>query len=299
MRNVSVVIPTRNRIETLLKVLPSYFEQESVLEVVIVDDGSTDGSFERLTHEYSTFKSNYPEIELVLHRNAENRGTPSTRNIGAKIAKGEFVFYGEDDLVLPTNHIAVLVDHFKSSGADLISGRRIWMRPGESYETSLARADNTKGKVNDTFLALTNCELKLPDDTEVFMLDASILVKKSVFEMVEYEEERSKTFFWREETDFQISCAEKGLKLVFCPHTASFHLPKVNDRGGSRTGSILRYNWQIILNNWYFLHKHKDFLEKRMCMGSIYSSFSVFLFNRIWTKNLLVKLVEFKKWILS
>ncbi len=299
MQNVSIIIPTRNRVGTLLKVLPSYFDQACVLEVIILDDGSTDGSFERLSEEHPGFKDKYPEINLVLHKNLENQGLPATRNIGADMAKGEYVFYGEDDLVLPADHISTLLQHYKSSDADVISGRRIWMRAGETYESALQRADNSKGKLNDTFLALTNCELKVPNDLEVYMLDASILVHKSIFESVKFEDKRSKTLFWREETDFQISCAEQGFKLIFCPHTASFHLPKVNDRGGTRTGSILKYNWQIVLNNWYFLHKHKEFLENKLGMGSIYVSFAAFLLNRIWTKNLLVKFVELKKRVVT
>jgi GT2 family glycosyltransferase len=171
------------------------------------------------------------------------------------------------------------------------------MQVGEDYKTSLERADKIKGSVNDTFLALTNCEVNTVEDRAVFMLDASILVKKSVVETIGFENKKEK-FFWREETDFQISCGEKGLKLVFCPHTASFHLPKNKDKGGTRTGSILKYNWQIVLNNWYFLHKHKEFLEKRMGMGSIYLSFVGFLYNRIWTKHLLLYVVKVKKALL-
>jgi glycosyltransferase involved in cell wall biosynthesis len=93
---VTVVIPTKDRWSLLSSCsLPSALGQEDVeLEVVVVDDGSRDGTFERLEA--------FGDPRLRPLRLAPARGAAAARNEGIAAARGEWVaFLDDDDLWSP------------------------------------------------------------------------------------------------------------------------------------------------------------------------------------------------------
>lgn len=95
-RKLTVVIPLFNKKEYIKNCLDSIFNQVNTifdLEVVIIDDGSSDGSDELVR------KYNDERIVLVTQ---ENAGVSAARNHGIKIATGDYVcFLDADDLWLP------------------------------------------------------------------------------------------------------------------------------------------------------------------------------------------------------
>ncbi len=93
---VSVIIPSYNGERFIGEAIESVLNQTyQNFEIIIVDDGSTDGS-------KSVIKPFLwdPRIKFVEH--GQNKGIPSARNTGIKMSKGEFVaFLDQDDLWLP------------------------------------------------------------------------------------------------------------------------------------------------------------------------------------------------------
>lgn len=92
---VSVIIPTYNRINTLPASVESVLNQTyGSLEVIIVDDGSDDG-----TEEYVR---GFTDSRVRYIKNIENEGPSAARNLGVSLAEGEYVaFQDSDDRWLP------------------------------------------------------------------------------------------------------------------------------------------------------------------------------------------------------
>lgn len=109
---VSVVIPCYNRKDRLLACLSSVFSQSyENIEVIVVDDGSTDNVEELFT------KIADPRLSFLRYE--ENRGACHARNYGAERSHGEFIaFQDSDDLWYP-DKIERQLALLKKSGADM------------------------------------------------------------------------------------------------------------------------------------------------------------------------------------
>jgi glycosyltransferase involved in cell wall biosynthesis len=98
---VSVVIPVFNAEPFQREALDSVLAQDyEPFEVIVVDDGSTDGS--------GTIARSYPEVRYLRQ---ENQGPAVARNAGIAAAQGEFLaFFDADDVMLP-NKLSVQVGY--------------------------------------------------------------------------------------------------------------------------------------------------------------------------------------------
>ncbi len=90
---ISVVIPYYNRQGTLLRALDSVRMQSfQNLEIITVDDGSTDGSYE-LVEQY---RVEFPELKVTNLQQA-NAGPSAARNAGVRAARGKYIAFLDSD----------------------------------------------------------------------------------------------------------------------------------------------------------------------------------------------------------
>jgi glycosyltransferase involved in cell wall biosynthesis len=95
---VSAVVPVYNAKLTLERAVNSLLNQRKIDEIFLVDDGSTDGSFE-LAKELEAAN---PIIKVLHHPDKINKGAPATRNLGLFHAKNKWIqFLDSDDEILP------------------------------------------------------------------------------------------------------------------------------------------------------------------------------------------------------
>jgi glycosyltransferase involved in cell wall biosynthesis len=104
---LSVIIPTYNREEILLKTLAAYQRQSArseILEVMVLDDGSTDGPAEAVREFARTAQVPVRYFRLT------HRGLAAVRNHGIREARGRLILFGDDDIVpgpdLVAEHLA-------------------------------------------------------------------------------------------------------------------------------------------------------------------------------------------------
>ena len=113
---ISIVIPVYNVQDYLPQCLDSLdFQAGFKMEVIIVNDGSTDDSLS-VCKEYAQRHSNVVVIDK------ENGGLSDARNAGTKVATGEYIYYLDSDDWLTPNAIKTLYDYAIENDCEIVQG---------------------------------------------------------------------------------------------------------------------------------------------------------------------------------
>ncbi|WP_185827615.1 glycosyltransferase family 2 protein [Halomonas nitroreducens] len=133
MPQFSVVMPVYNKARTLSKSLACIYGQTCRdFELIVVNDGSTDGSLELLAHEEALGRL------CLLHRDVPGAGGYAACNHGARFASGRWlVFFDPDDLLL-FDHLSRFADAIaQHPGIQLFVNGYQWM--GTHYRSSVGK----------------------------------------------------------------------------------------------------------------------------------------------------------------
>ena len=120
--NYSLIIPVYNEIKTLPSLLKCLEKLDSNIEIIIIDDGSDDGTEKMI-------KNNPKNIYL---RNNKNIGKGESIKRGADIAKNEFLIFIDGDLEINLTEIPDLILEFQKSKPDVLTGVR-WNKNEKNY----------------------------------------------------------------------------------------------------------------------------------------------------------------------
>src|SRR3989338_5309755 len=107
----SVIISTYNRANLLRQCLDALSNQSvpvSEYEIIIVNDGSTDNTAEAVRD----CRKNHPGLNIV-YKEQKNGGPSKGRNAGIALAKGDIVFFTDDDCIVPDRWIETLAEGYK------------------------------------------------------------------------------------------------------------------------------------------------------------------------------------------
>jgi glycosyltransferase involved in cell wall biosynthesis len=111
---LSVVIPCHNDQQHIAEAVTSALEQSRPPdEVIVVDDGSTDASADRLA----------PFADRLTLLRQPNRGVAAARNAGVAAATGELIAFLDGDDRWPPQSLARRIEALTAAGADLAFGR--------------------------------------------------------------------------------------------------------------------------------------------------------------------------------
>ncbi|NUR84064.1 MAG: glycosyltransferase [Nonomuraea sp.] len=116
--DVSVIIPAHNCRRYLDRSLTSALVQRVKKEIIVVDDGSTDGTAELLDL-YSTYHRSV--VRIVTQGNSGGAGRP--RNVGLDHARGRYVFFCDADDYLGAEALERMVAMADRNGSDIVLGK--------------------------------------------------------------------------------------------------------------------------------------------------------------------------------
>lgn len=113
MAKISVIIPIFNEVETigsLLNYLTQSSSKENLEEIIVVDGGSTDGSWEYLQKFAVNWPSGLPDLLLITSA----KGRARQMNNGARAAKGSILYFLHADSFPPVNFDASILSEVKN-----------------------------------------------------------------------------------------------------------------------------------------------------------------------------------------
>ena len=288
MPEISVVIPTKDRLELLKRSIPMFLSYDEVKEVIVVADGCRDGTTEYL----ASASGSEERIRYVV--NEVNRGVCYSRNRGIELARCEYIFTAEDDLELSDNFFTVLFGHMQESGADVISARNIFQYGQETTAQAKERADRVVGPFIDRGRIMVKHEMDTRADTVQPLLSSPVLVRSDVFRKVRFDDGYLVNS-WREESDFQLAAHSAGFKLVFCPHAITYNLMLENDRGGVHAAVGIRRVVWVVRNNWRFVNKHREAVAREFGVTNLPAYIVRFAAWRALTEIVLPALVNARR----
>lgn len=237
MLKVSVIIPTYNRCKDLRECLDSLFNvTNKPYEVIVVDSCSIDGT-ERL-------KDCYP-IKFI---SIQEKNIEKARNVGISVARGNVVFFLDDDVVIDRNWSKYLIKPYEDSRVGGVGGRVVtYGKPKEYY---IDVKNRVVGKVFDNGLVLGNFDLPLPYSTEVdCLIGCNMSFRKDLLLKAGGFDENFKGNCFRDDTDICLRVRKLGYKITYQPKALVWHKFK---------GKTINDEWiyWYVRNHTYFYLKN-------------------------------------------
>lgn len=203
----SVVIPTYNRLPILAKCLRALEQQRletqtpiQGYEIVVVDDGSTDGTLEWLA-------AHAAEFPHVLTHSQDHQGPAAARNLGVHQAKGDTVIFIDSDLVVTENflqsHAEALVKGQENLGSDRLF---------------------TYGAVINTcnFEHPTAEPYKVTDYSAAYFATGNVAIARHWLLEAGLFDTGFQLYGW-EDLELGVRLKQLGLKLIKCPQAVGYH----------------------------------------------------------------------------
>jgi len=203
----SIVIPTYNRKDLLRRCLAAATNQDYPdYEVIVVDDGSTDGTGEMVRREF-------PRVRYI--RQEPNRGPAAARNRGIEAATGEIIAFTDDDCVPPRTWIGSHIKYYNDQEVGCVGGIQLTRHPNFIEQFQIAHYLD----VYTEFRRITRVE-----DVRGFGTN-NLSVRSEVFDRAGFFDE---AFLTGSDPEFTRRVAMVGYVLIRDPNLRVEHL-KVDD----------------------------------------------------------------------
>lgn len=207
---LSIITLTYNKLEYTKKFIESLYKYTKDFELIIVDNGSTDGTVEYL--------KTIPDIKLI--ENKENQGFSKGNNQGIEIAEGEFIGFLNNDILLYPNWFEEVERVFQSENAAFVSPKHV----NPSYDNT-----NEKDYINYFKKQSFSKKYEKTFDEAVF---SCVITKREVIDKIgTFDENYSPAFF--EDNDFKIRAIQEGYGVFVVNSVCFFHFGSVTSKSFS------------------------------------------------------------------
>lgn len=236
---ISVIIPTWNKVEFLKQAMESMERNTQwPFEVIVVDNASDDGTQEFVLN--SNFKMDGQYI-----RNEENKGFAIPNNQGAKVAKGTYLCFLNNDVIVTKGWLTAMMKVFSEEKAVGIVGARL-VHPGKGTIQHAGIIEHTSSKMPD------HIYFNQPMDYPPAMIrkqyfavtGACMLVPKALYDEIGGLDED----YWCgwEDMDFCQKVRRKGYRIYYEPTALVYHYESRTEGRYSKEGS----NFSLYMSRW-------------------------------------------------
>lgn len=248
---VSIIILNWNGLKFIDKCIKSVIDQSyKNIEIILVDNNSTDGSFEKVC---SLF-----EIDNIV-KNVENLGFAKGMNIGIEKATGDFIMTLNMDVFLMQNAIENAIETFRNhSNIGVIMGKELsWINDelinketnsaGPGFLKLRGQGFSDKNKINIPTLSFG-------------AMGSFPIFRKSVLEQLKdvtgyYFDPKFETGW--EDKDIFFRCHHLGWKFYYNPKIIGYHAVSGSVNNKSKLiDKDIKYQKRIFRNRYYFIFKN-------------------------------------------
>jgi len=222
--DLSIIIVNYNTKKLLQGCLKSVFKNSQGLkiEVVVVDNGSTDGSVEYLKKQKN--------VRLV--ENKKNFGFAKANNQGIKIAVGKYIFLLNSDTIIRSKALSKLVK-FAEKSNDVGGVAPRLLNSDGSIQASCFRFPSLRGAVEEFWFGKRGSFSKyFPETSQPVAVDAvvgaALLLPRETISKIGFLDERY--FMYFEDFDYCQRIKKAGLKLYYLPGAVITHLHGASGR---------------------------------------------------------------------
>jgi len=238
---VSIVIPVFNKIEYTVACLRSIAEHASAtpFEVIVVDDGSSDATQERLA-----------QIEGIrVHRNERNLGFVGSCNAGAALARGEFVLFLNNDTQVTPDWLDALTRCFAEEPDAGLVGAKLVYPDGRLQEAGGIVFRDGSGWNYGRFGDPADPRYDFRREAD-YCSGAAIMIRRAFFDELGGFDTRYAPAYY-EDTDLAFAVRAAGKKVFFEPRSRVVHFEGITS--GTDLGSGIK-QYQVV-NREKFLDK--------------------------------------------
>ena len=244
--DLSVVIPTYNRVATLTLTLEALARQSvkpAAFEVLVVDDGSEDDTAEQVRK----IQLDYPVPLHYFYQPNRKQGT--ARNLGARSAQGHLLLFLGDDIVptqsLLSEHLQAHQVHNTSPGCSpklVVIGYITW--PPTLNRTPFLEYIGEQGWQFGFSL------IEDPNDVDFnYFYSSNVSINRAFFLESGGFDESFKEYGW-EDIELSLRLKNRGMKLIYCSGAVAHHHHEV------RIASFAERQRKVGQSAWNFYHRH-------------------------------------------
>ena len=246
---VSIIVVNYNGKDFIVQCLRSIERTASRVpfEIIVVDNNSTDGSVDAIRH-------GFPQV-IILPQNS-NEGFAKANNKGAHAARGEYLFFINNDTLFQVNILEPL-KYFLDTHISAGIVAPMLLNPDLTYQHSYGRFPSL---INELRTKRDTALLKrIPHELSPRQVDwvsfAAVMVRKSAFDKVNGFNERY--FMYFEDADLCFRLQKAGYASFYCAEYSLIHIG-----GGSRTrraANMIKTEYRR--SQLLFYHAHRSWLE--------------------------------------
>jgi glycosyltransferase involved in cell wall biosynthesis len=205
---ITVVIPTYNRIDTLRHVIPSLLRQDlpgDAYEIVVADSNSNDGTAEYLAEVAR-------EHPRVRHLPGPYTGRAMARNAGIEAAQGAVVMFTDADIIASSDLVSRHLAHHRARNNIAVVGMELQVNTFEDYERLYARPEERRPLHPSSRKRLS----------WLYFLTGNASVRKSDLDRVGRFDENF-TGYGHEDLELGYRLQKAGVTIVYDPHAIDYH----------------------------------------------------------------------------
>ncbi len=237
----SIIIPTYKREKHLMNLLDSLEGRiGKETEVIVV---------EQVENHEKELRTKAKELRLqFIYIFLDKPSTPHAKNVGVAHAKGEYITFFDDDVLVKTSP-ALYSNCFKDKKVAAVNGRSVAIGQEEEPRKKDTGRITFFGTFTDGYSS------KIPQEIET-LIGCNMCWRKDVFQKIGGFDEQFTGNALREEADLSLRARQKRYKILFDPHVEVLHV-RAESGGTRKTEGRIQWYFDFFSNEAYFFLKYK------------------------------------------